>query len=52
MERLDQHLIGRSDHERTPDEVWTLVLGDHRPVSAFNPGKRAERCLFRETKTH
>ncbi|GHB13393.1 anaerobic ribonucleoside-triphosphate reductase [Modicisalibacter luteus] len=23
-------------------EVWTRVMGYHRPVSQFNPGKRAE----------
>jgi len=23
-------------------EVWTRVMGYHRPVSAFNPGKRSE----------
>lgn len=40
------------DEERTPCEVWTRVMGYHRPVSAFNAGKRsehAERCYFRET---
>lgn len=31
-----------SDAERTPCEVWTRVMGYHRPVSAFNAGKRAE----------
>lgn len=28
--------------ERQPAEVWTRVMGYHRPVSAFNPGKQAE----------
>jgi hypothetical protein len=28
--------------ERTRCEVWTRVMGYHRPVSAFNPGKRSE----------
>jgi hypothetical protein len=28
--------------ERTRTEVWTRVMGYHRPVSAFNPGKQAE----------
>jgi hypothetical protein len=28
--------------ERTRCEVWTRVMGYHRPVSAFNAGKRAE----------
>lgn len=30
------------DEERTRCEVWTRVMGYHRPVSAFNPGKRSE----------
>jgi len=34
--------IGLSEHERTRCEVWTRVMGYHRPVSAFNPGKQAE----------
>ena len=28
--------------ERTRCEVWTRVMGYHRPVSAFNAGKAAE----------
>lgn len=28
--------------ERQPAEVWTRVMGYHRPVSAFNPGKQSE----------
>ena len=39
------------DHERQPCEVWTRVMGYHRPVSQFNAGKRseyAERLLYRE----
>jgi len=39
------------DEERTRCEVWTRVMGYHRPVSAFNRGKRsehAERCYFSE----
>jgi hypothetical protein len=30
--------------ERTPCEVWTRVMGYHRPVAAFNAGKRAEHA--------
>lgn len=30
------------DHERQRCEVWTRVMGYHRPVSEFNPGKQAE----------
>ena len=46
--------IQLNDAERTPCEVWTRVMGYHRPVSAFNAGKRAEhaeRCYFTETPT-
>lgn len=35
----DIHL---SDDERTPCERWTRVMGYHRPVSSFNPGKQSE----------
>ncbi len=27
---------------RTPCEVWTRVMGYHRPVSQFNTGKKSE----------
>lgn len=33
-----------SDAERTPCEIWTRVMGYHRPVHAFNVGKRAEHA--------
>jgi hypothetical protein len=39
------------DEERTRCEVWTRVMGYHRPVSAFNRGKQAEhqeRTYFSE----
>jgi anaerobic ribonucleoside-triphosphate reductase len=39
------------NHERQRCEVWTRVMGYHRPVSEFNPGKQAEhgeRCHFAE----
>lgn len=32
------------DEERTRCEVWTRVMGYHRPVSAWNPGKKAEHA--------
>ena len=31
-----------SDDERQPCEVWTRVMGYHRPVSEFNTGKKSE----------
>ena len=38
--------------ERQRCEVWTRVMGYHRPVSEFNPGKQSEhseRVHFVET---
>ena len=33
---------GLTAQERTRCEVWTRVMGYHRPVSAFNAGKQSE----------
>ncbi|NNM53053.1 MAG: oxidoreductase [Pseudomonadales bacterium] len=44
-----------TDNERQRCEVWTRVMGYHRPVTAFNPGKQSEhrdRCHFSETPVH
>jgi anaerobic ribonucleoside-triphosphate reductase len=39
----DAHAAGTYDEdERQACEVWTRVMGYHRPVSAFNPGKKSE----------
>ncbi|WP_246792711.1 anaerobic ribonucleoside-triphosphate reductase [Burkholderia perseverans] len=41
--------VALADHERTRCEIWTRVMGYHRPVSAFNTGKQgefAERLFF------
>jgi anaerobic ribonucleoside-triphosphate reductase len=41
------------DEERTKCEVWTRVMGYHRPTASFNIGKQgefAERTYFKETK--
>ncbi len=51
---MDKQLqeITLDDSERQPCEVWTRVMGYHRPVSAFNPGKKseyAERIFFAES---
>lgn len=43
--------IELDDAERQPCEVWTRVMGYHRPVASFNIGKKgeyAERRFFRE----
>jgi hypothetical protein len=34
--------IQLSDEERQPCEVWTRVMGYHRPVASFNTGKKGE----------
>ena len=42
-----------SDAERQPCEVWTRVMGYHRPVSSFNIGKKwehFERRFFQESR--
>ena len=39
------------DEEREPCEIWTRVMGYHRPVSSFNIGKKGEhneRVFFEE----
>lgn len=44
-----------AESERTRTEVWTRVMGYHRPISAFNPGKQsehAERIHFKESCVH
>lgn len=41
------------DDERQPCEVWTRVMGYHRPVSSFNRGKKGEhneRQFFSEAR--
>lgn len=41
-----------SDSERQRCEIWTRVMGYHRPVSSFNTGKKgefSERIYFRES---
>lgn len=38
-------------HERQRCEIWTRVMGYHRPVSSFNVGKQGEfneRVYFSE----
>ena len=45
--------IQLTDEERQPCEVWTRVMGYHRPVSEFNKGKKSEyysRLCFCEEK--
>lgn len=52
---LNAAAIQLTDAERQPCEVWTRVMGYHRPVSAFNAGKQSEhreRRHFTEQASH
>lgn len=43
------------EEERQRCEIWTRVMGYHRPLTSFNPGKQsehAERRHFIESPTH
>lgn len=45
--------IKLDDAERQTCEIWTRVMGYHRPVSEFNRGKKSEyysRLCFSENK--
>jgi hypothetical protein len=45
--------ITLNDDERQPCEIWTRVMGYHRPVSSFNRGKKGEhneRKFFSEAR--
>ncbi len=46
--------IELKDEQRTRCEIWTRVMGYHRPVTSFNPGKQSEyadRQFFCESKS-
>lgn len=43
--------IKLEDSERQPCEVWSRVMGYHRPVQNYNPGKKQEyddREMYKE----
>ena len=45
--------VALDDAERQKCEVWTRVMGYHRPISSFNIGKKGEaveRKYFSEEK--
>jgi anaerobic ribonucleoside-triphosphate reductase len=51
-ETTTEPVAALTDAERQPCEVWTRVMGYHRPVASFNTGKKgefAEREYFTET---
>ena len=39
---MDINDVELKDEERQPCEIWTRVMGYHRPVSEFNKGKKSE----------
>ena len=50
-ELIAPQTVTLSDDERQPCEIWTRVMGYHRPVSSFNTGKKGEfheRTCFTE----
>ena len=51
IRRIAEATITLADDERQHCEVWTRVMGYHRPVASFNIGKKGEhgeRRFFRE----
>jgi len=51
---LNTDEIVLTDEERQPCEVWTRVMGYHRPLASFNIGKKGahyERKYFQECRT-
>ena len=45
------NIIELKDEERTRCEIWTRVMGYHRPIASWNPGKQSEqteRRYYRE----
>ncbi|WP_353157324.1 anaerobic ribonucleoside-triphosphate reductase [Herminiimonas fonticola] len=52
---LTRQAIVLTDAERQPCEIWTRVMGYHRPMSSFNTGKKGEfneRRYFSEQSSH
>ena len=61
MQNSNVHVISNNvdnniNHDgRTKCEIWTRVMGYHRPVSSWNKGKQSEylsRRCFIEPKIH
>ncbi|MTW10825.1 hypothetical protein GM658_09430 [Pseudoduganella eburnea] len=49
------HEATLANDERQPCEIWTRVMGYHRPYSSFNIGKKGEfneRTYFVERKNN
>lgn len=46
-------VVELADEDRQPCEIWTRVMGYHRPVASFNKGKQgeyADRTCFTEPR--
>lgn len=55
LSHLKAEELALRDEERQPCEVWTRVMGYHRPVASFNVGKKGEhgeRKYFCEPQLH
>ena len=52
MSNSNNPAVTLSDDERQRCEVWTRVMGYHRPVTSFNPGKRSEHTERRHFVEH
>ena len=51
---MSQTTLTLNDAERQPCEIWTRVMGYHRPMSSFNIGQKGEfheRRFFVERHT-
>jgi anaerobic ribonucleoside-triphosphate reductase len=46
-ESAGQTTVPLRDEERQRCEVWTRVMGYHRPVASFNIGKQGEHAQRR-----
>lgn len=49
--KLKPQQLVLTDDERQPCEIWTRVMGYHRPMASFNIGKKGEfyeRKYFQE----
>jgi hypothetical protein len=49
------HQLVLTDEERQPCEIWTRVMGYHRPMASFNIGKKGEfyeRKYFQECRAN
>lgn len=42
MTQTQSTAIALEQSERQPCEIWTRVMGYHRPMSSFNIGKKGE----------